>query len=123
MDKELEILKNLSRYLQLKIDNGEHKIIYNDLMWDEKTIDCINAIETLIRTVENSIDKSVVLEKLNKKKQEREIYWLENEIMLNFIHDEKRATISLEELKINDKSMELLGEIKCLQELLQKNKR
>lgn len=60
MDKELEILKNLSKYLQLKIESGEHKIFYNDLMHDEKTIDCINAIETLVQAVENSIPKSVV---------------------------------------------------------------
>ena len=74
MDKELEILKNLSRYLQLKIDNGEHKIIYNDLMWDEKTIDCINAIETLIRTVENSIDKSVVEKYLAEEQEKYNVY-------------------------------------------------
>ena len=68
MNKELEILKNLSKYLQLKIDSGEHKIIYNDLMQDEKTIDCINAIETLIQALENSIDKSVVEEKIKELK-------------------------------------------------------
>ena len=69
MDKELEILKNLSKYLQLKIDSGEHKIIYNDLMWDEKTIDCINAIETLIQALENSIPTSVVEEKIKEYKK------------------------------------------------------
>lgn len=73
MDKELEILKNLSKYLQLKIESGEHKIFYNDLMHDEKTIDCINAIETLVQAVENSIPTSVVEEKIKHVKEEG--YW------------------------------------------------
>lgn len=49
MDKNIEILQNLIDYLQLKIDNGQHKIIYNDLMYDEKVIDCIYAIQDLIQ--------------------------------------------------------------------------
>lgn len=49
MEEEIKILKNLIEYLQFKIDSGEHKIIYNDLMYDEKTIDCINSIENLIK--------------------------------------------------------------------------
>lgn len=78
MNKELEILKNLSKYLQLKIDSGEHKIIYNDLMQDEKTIDCINAIETLIQALENSIDKSVVEEKIEELDEELEQMKVDN---------------------------------------------
>lgn len=34
--------------MNLLIYEGTNKIIYNDLLWDEKTIDCINAIEQLI---------------------------------------------------------------------------
>ena len=78
MDKELEILKNLSKYLQLKIDSREHKIFYNELMYDEKTIDCINAIETLVRTVENSIDKSVVEKKIEELDEELEQMKVDN---------------------------------------------
>lgn len=107
MNKELE--ENLKELLEKSNQKDKCDICITN-----------NTLETILNYIENSIPTSVVLEKLNKKKQEREIYWLENEIMLNFIHDEKRATISLEELKINDKSMELLGEIKCLQELLQR---
>ena len=39
-----ETLKDLLEYLQNKIDSGEHKIFFNDLGWEVKTIDCINAI-------------------------------------------------------------------------------
>lgn len=44
---EEEILENLKKYLQFLLDNGTHKIFYNDLFWCEKTIDCINAINDL----------------------------------------------------------------------------
>lgn len=42
--KKKKILEHLVEYLQDKIDTGYHKIFYNDDMYDEKTIDCINAI-------------------------------------------------------------------------------
>ena len=56
-----EILEHLKEYLQSKIDNNEHKIFYNDLMWDEKTIDCINAIDDLLdytTNLQQKYDKS-----------------------------------------------------------------
>lgn len=102
MDKELEILKNLSKYLQLKIDSGEHKIIYNDLMQDEKTIDCINAIETLIQIVENSISREVIERKLAK---------IEDKICGNDLYLGEKQSMKLE----------LLGKVK--QELLENKKR
>ena len=43
-EEKREILEHLVEYLQDKIDTGYHKIFYNDDMYDEKTIDCINAI-------------------------------------------------------------------------------
>ena len=57
-----EILEHLKEYLQSKIDNNEHKIFYNDLMWDEKTIDCINAIDDLLdytTNLQQKYDKSL----------------------------------------------------------------
>ena len=57
MEEEIKILKNLIEYLQFKIDSGEHKIIYNDLMYDEKTIDCINSIENLIKAYKELEEK------------------------------------------------------------------
>ena len=49
---EKQTLEHLVEYLQQKIDSGEHKIFYNDLMWDEKTIDCINAINDTLEEIE-----------------------------------------------------------------------
>ena len=51
-EEKKEILEHLVEYLQQKIDSGEHKIFFNDLMWDEKTIDCINAINNTLEEIE-----------------------------------------------------------------------
>ena len=49
IEKDIEILKNIIKYLNLLIYEGKNKIIYNDLFWDEKTVDCITAIEHLLQ--------------------------------------------------------------------------
>lgn len=48
IEEDIRILENLKSYLNLLVYEGKDKIIYNDLLWDEKTVDCINAIEHLI---------------------------------------------------------------------------
>lgn len=48
IEENIKILENLKSYLNLLVYEGKDKIIYNDLLWDEKTVDCINAIEHLI---------------------------------------------------------------------------
>ena len=55
------VLNHLLEYLQDKIDTGYHKIFYNDDMHDEKTIDCINAINNTLEEIErlHSIIKEV----------------------------------------------------------------
>ena len=61
-EEKREILEHLVEYLQQKIDSGEHKIFFNDLMWDEKTIDCINAINNTLEEIERlnkRIDKAI----------------------------------------------------------------
>lgn len=64
MERNIEIVENLILYLQEKIDNGEHKIIYNDLMYDEKTIDCINALKELLLVYKNEKDRYIDTSKL-----------------------------------------------------------
>lgn len=56
------VLNHLLEYLQDKIDTGYHKIFYNDDMHDEKTIDCINAINNTLEEIErlnNIINKAL----------------------------------------------------------------
>lgn len=58
MEEDIKIIKNLISYLQEKISNGEDKIFYNELMWDEKTIDCINALEDIVQAYKE--DEAVI---------------------------------------------------------------
>lgn len=48
IEKDEEILNNIKAYMQENIDNGFHKFIYNDLGYDEKCVDVINAIEHIL---------------------------------------------------------------------------
>ena len=49
MKDDVRILFNLKCYLESLLASGQDKIYYNDLLYDEKTIDCINAIEDLLK--------------------------------------------------------------------------
>lgn len=60
IEKDIEILNNLIAYLNLLIKKGQHKIFYNNLLWDEKTVDCINAIENVL--AERKQDKERIKE-------------------------------------------------------------
>lgn len=62
IEEDIKILENLKKYLNLLIYEGTHKIIYNDLGWDEKTIDCINAIDHILEEREEDKKKIAELE-------------------------------------------------------------
>lgn len=47
-EKDEEILNNIKSYMQENIDKGYHKFVYNDLGYDEKCTDVINAIEHIL---------------------------------------------------------------------------
>lgn len=67
IDKDIEILNNLIAYLNLLIKKGQHKIFYNNLLWDEKTVDCINAIENVLAERKQDKERIKELEENNKK--------------------------------------------------------
>ena len=48
IEKDEEILNNIKAYMQENIDKGFHKFVYNDLGYDEKCVDVINAIEHIL---------------------------------------------------------------------------
>lgn len=48
IEKEEEILNNIKAYMQENIDKGYHKFVYNDLGYDEKCVDVINAIDHIL---------------------------------------------------------------------------
>ncbi len=61
-EEKRKILEHLVEYLQNQIDTGYHKIFYNDDMHDEKTIDCINAINDILeknKRLNNVINKAL----------------------------------------------------------------
>ena len=66
IEEDINILENLKKYLNLLIYEGTHKIIYNDLDWDEKTLDCINAIEHILAEREEDKKKIEELEDENR---------------------------------------------------------
>ena len=66
IEEDIKILENLKKYLNLLIYEGTHKIIYNDLGWDEKTIDCINAIEHILAEREEDKKRIAELEEENR---------------------------------------------------------
>ena len=48
IEKDEEILNNIKAFMQENIDKGYHKFVYNDLGYDEKCVDVINAIEHIL---------------------------------------------------------------------------
>lgn len=66
IEKDIKRLENLKKYLNLLIYEGKHKIYYNDLGWDEKTIDCINAIVHILAEREEDKKKIEELEEENR---------------------------------------------------------
>ena len=68
-----ETINNLLEYLQFKIDCGQHKLFYNDLDWDVKTIDCINALNDLKEKVEKLTQENNDLESKYQSKNDEYI--------------------------------------------------
>ena len=102
IEEDIKILENLKKYLNLLIYEGTHKIIYNDLGWDEKTIDCINAIDHILE--EREEDKKKIAE-LEAKLEFKEWGDLDNlkfeEYMKEFIPKQKVKEI-FDRLHISD---------------------
>lgn len=75
--KDEEILNNIKTYMQESIDNGYHKFVYNDLGYEEKCIDVINAIEHLLSDYERVLKEANRYK--NMYKAEHEIHLVRNE--------------------------------------------
>lgn len=65
--EDLKILFHLKEYLNLLIEQGIDKIFYDTLFNDEKTIDCINALNNLIEECSNKNQIISDLQKENTK--------------------------------------------------------
>lgn len=95
IEEDINILENLKRYLNLLIYEGKNKIYYNDLGWDEKTIDCINAITHILAEREEDKKKIDKLEKENHKILENGLDVIRDSIAKQTVRDK------IKELKNN----------------------
>ena len=77
IEEDIKILENLKKYLNLLIYEGKHKIYYNDLGWDEKTIDCINAIEHILAEREEDKKKIAEIEVLEDDLKDKRIVYVD----------------------------------------------
>lgn len=70
IEKDEEILNNIKAYMQENIDNGCHKFVYNDLGYDEKCVDVINAIEHILsdykRVLKENEKKDELIERIRR---------------------------------------------------------
>lgn len=71
IEEDIKILENLKSYLNLLVYEGKDKIIYNDLLWDEKTVDCINTIEHLINNYTRQKQINEEHQKINGELREK----------------------------------------------------
>ena len=69
--KDEEILNNIKAYMQKNIDKGYHKFVYNDLGYDEKCVDVINAIEHILSDYKRVLKINEVLLKENEELKEK----------------------------------------------------
>lgn len=139
IEKDEEILNNIKAYMQENIDNGFHKFIYNDLGYDEKCVDVINAIEHILSDYKRVLKENEELkedrDKFKKALGRRITYCNELEKDLfenssNYVIKKQKVKDKIEELKKKVEELtdekgywggsDLLEQIKVLQELLEK---
>ena len=106
IDKDIEILNNLIAYLNLLIKKGQHKIFYNNLLWDEKTVDCINALENALAERKQDKERIKELEVLEDDLKDKRIVYVDTPEFEEYM----RQFISVK--KIKDKMEKLNEEIK-----------
>ena len=74
IEKDEEILNNIKAYMQENIDKGYHKFVYNDLGYDEKCVDVINAIGHILpdykRVLKENEQLSTEVNSLKKENEE-----------------------------------------------------
>lgn len=131
IEEDIKILENLKKYLNLLIYEGTHKIIYNDLGWDEKTIDCINAIDHIL--AEREEDKKKInkleyrieeLKKYNKTISDRVVEYKKNCIPKQKVKEElEKAKKENEPYEIHNKESRMFwinqGKIRLAKKLLE----
>ena len=87
IEKDEEILNNIKAYMQENIDKGYHKFVYNDLGYDEKCVDVINAIEHILSDYKRVLKENEQLRtEVNSLKEDNERY---QELELQILESEE----------------------------------
>ena len=139
IEKDEEILNNIKAYMQENIDKGFHKFVYNDLGYDEKCVDVINAIEHILSDYKRVLKENEELkedrDKFKKALGKRITYCNELEKDLfenssNYVIPKQKVEEKIEEInKAYEDSKDENGEsqyyypdytIRVLEELLEK---
>ena len=115
IEEDVKILNNLKRYLNILIYEGQHKIFYNDLGYDEKTIDCINALEHIL--AERKQDKARIKELEEENKRKDMFVEMAKEVIENSILKQKVKDLIKDET-INITGFECIP-VEDIQELLE----
>lgn len=68
MDKNINILNNVKEYMKESINKGYHKFYYNELGCDEKCVDIINAIDSIIEYYEEQNEVNAKFVSIKKVK-------------------------------------------------------
>ena len=121
IEEDIRILENLKSYLNLLVYEGKDKIIYNDLLWDEKTVDCINAIEHLINNYTRQKQINEEHKKINGelRKKVKELEVLEDDMKdkrIVYIDEPEFKANYIPKQKIKDKIENLEKEYKKLEQ-------
>ena len=106
IEKDKEILNNIKAFMQESINKGCNKFIYNDLGYDEKCVDVINAIEHILSDYKRTLKENEELEEINNELEAEK-----NEAIRRYNFE----TIPIK--KIKDKIEELNKEIKSCTEI------
>lgn len=72
LEKDEEILNNIKAYMQENIDKGYHKFVYNDLGYDEKCVDVINAIEHILSSYKRVLKENEEWQKTYQEEKDKE---------------------------------------------------
>lgn len=111
IEEDKEILNNIKAYMQENIDKGYHKFIYNDLGYEEKCIDVINAIEHILSDYKRVLKENEELK--NKKENENEMIF-DGETYFCFIDKLEIRGANYESIRMKgEKTME---EVKSIEE-------
>lgn len=127
IEKDIDILNNVKEYMQESINKGYHKFCYNEQGCDEKCVDIINAIDSIVESYKEALKENNRLEE--QVEYDKTHIYTPQTIELNFISKSKIedmiAEIEADKLNYSEDEYYLENEIKGyaidkLKELLEK---